>query len=200
MLRVQDAPEGDGNAVGMTARDESGIMKSEKFTRRSPRDNDVVLQITYCGMCHSDVHQLRGEWGGSQYPMIPGHEIIGVVIDTGDKVTKFKVGDSAAVGCMVDSCLSCNHCKNGDEQYCREGMVGTYNSKCAVDSSELTLPVLTAACVNRMNVQLPYACGCLGCDLALRVSVYSHVLRSKMQQVSSSFSTSHWDGDACACT
>lgn len=127
-MLVQDAP-GEGNAVGMTANDETGIMKEEKFVRRDPRENDVVLQITYCGMCHSDVHQLRGEWGNSMFPMIPGHEIIGVVIDTGDKVSKFKVGDSAAVGCMVDSCLSCDHCTRGDEQYCSKGHVGTYNSR-----------------------------------------------------------------------
>eukprot|EP00892_Ulva_mutabilis_P006068 jgi/Ulvmu1/3833/UM018_0045.1 len=124
-----EATDGEGNATGMTAHDDSGTMKKEKFTRREPRENDVVLQITYCGMCHSDVHQVRGEWGNSIYPMIPGHEIIGVVIDTGDKVTKFKVGDSAAVGCMVDSCLSCSHCKNHDEQYCSKGNIGTYNSK-----------------------------------------------------------------------
>eukprot|EP00892_Ulva_mutabilis_P006070 jgi/Ulvmu1/3835/UM018_0047.1 len=80
-------------------------------------------------MCHSDVHQVRGEWGNSIYPMIPGHEIMGIVIDTGAKVTKFKVGDSAAVGCMVDSCLSCNHCKNNDEQYCSKGFIATYNSR-----------------------------------------------------------------------
>lgn len=119
----------------MTAQDESGIMKKENFVRRDPRENDVVLQVTYCGMCHSDVHQLRGEWGNSMYPMIPGHEIIGVVIDTGDKVSKFKVGDSAAVGCMVDSCLSCNHCKNCDEQYCSQGHIATYNSRCVLKST-----------------------------------------------------------------
>lgn len=114
----------------MICHDESGIMKKEKFTRREPRENDVVLQVTYCGMCHSDVHQVRGEWGNSKYPMLPGHEIIGVVIDKGQKVTKFEIGDSAAVGCMVDSCLSCDHCKNCDEQYCSKGHIATYNSRC----------------------------------------------------------------------
>ena len=101
------------------------------FTRRKLRDDDVLIQITYCGMCHSDLHQIRNEWGNSKFPMVPGHELMGVVIDTGKDVKKFKMGDLAAVGCMVDSCEECKQCKRDQEQYCLEGMVGTYNGKCA---------------------------------------------------------------------
>jgi alcohol dehydrogenase (NADP+) len=102
-----------------------------KFKRRELRSDDVKLQITYVGMCHSDVHQLRNEWGSSQYPMVPGHEILGVVTDVGADVTKFKMGDLAAVGCMVDSCGKCNHCQVSEEQYCTTGAIMTYNGTCA---------------------------------------------------------------------
>ena len=98
------------------------------FERREPRDNDVAIDIKYCGICHSDIHQVRDEWGGSQFPMVPGHEIAGVVTRVGSKVTKFKVGDQVGVGCMVDSCRHCDQCHSGLEQFCAEGMTGTYNS------------------------------------------------------------------------
>ena len=99
------------------------------FERRSPRDNDVVIDIQYCGVCHSDIHSARNEWGGAMYPLVPGHEIIGKVTQVGSKVTRFKVGDLAGVGCMVDSCQECSSCGMGLEQYCEKGFVGTYNSK-----------------------------------------------------------------------
>lgn len=97
------------------------------FSRREPRAHDVQIEILYCGVCHSDIHQVRGEWGNSTFPMVPGHEIVGRVISVGEHVTKFKVGDLAGVGCFVDSCRVCDSCKEGLEQYCEEGMVGTYN-------------------------------------------------------------------------
>jgi uncharacterized zinc-type alcohol dehydrogenase-like protein len=99
------------------------------FDRRDPLPHDVQIDIHYCGVCHSDVHQARDEWGGSLFPMVPGHEIVGKVISVGSAVKKFKVGDQVGVGCMVDSCRECSCCKEGEEQYCERGMVGTYNSK-----------------------------------------------------------------------
>ncbi len=99
-----------------------------QITRRKPGPSDVHFEILYCGVCHSDIHQVRNEWGGSIYPMVPGHEIVGRVKSVGDKVTKFKTGDLAAVGCLVDSCRTCENCRHGMEQYCRNGSVGTYNS------------------------------------------------------------------------
>lgn len=99
------------------------------FDRRSPGEHDVQIEILYCGVCHSDVHQVRDEWGGSIYPMVPGHEIVGRVTAVGSHVKKFAVGDLAGVGCFVDSCRTCANCQEGLEQYCDEGMVGTYNGR-----------------------------------------------------------------------
>jgi len=98
------------------------------FDRREPGAKDVQVEILYCGVCHSDIHQARDEWGGSLYPMVPGHEIIGRVTKTGNAVTKFKKGDLAAVGVMIDSCRKCRNCKNQVENYCEEDMTGTYNA------------------------------------------------------------------------
>jgi alcohol dehydrogenase (NADP+) len=100
-----------------------------RFERREVGPTDVLIDIEYCGVCHSDLHQVKDEWGGSLFPMVPGHEIVGRVSKVGDKVRGFKVGDRAGVGCMVDSCRSCDSCKEGLEQYCQKGFVGTYNSK-----------------------------------------------------------------------
>mmetsp|Transcript_35477 Transcript_35477/g.76496 ORF Transcript_35477/g.76496 Transcript_35477/m.76496 type:complete len:219 (+) Transcript_35477:50-706(+) len=98
-------------------------------TRRACGPHDVVIDVKFAGICHSDIHQVRNEWGPATFPMVPGHEVGGKVVAVGSEVTKFKVGDSAGVGCMVDSCRDCNNCGMGEEQYCTEGMVGTYNSK-----------------------------------------------------------------------
>jgi alcohol dehydrogenase (NADP+) len=95
--------------------------------RREPGANDVSIDILYCGVCHSDLHTARGEWGGVNFPAVPGHEIVGRVAAVGDSVARHKVGDMVAVGCMVDSCQHCNPCKRGLEQYCEVGMTGTYN-------------------------------------------------------------------------
>lgn len=96
--------------------------------RRDLGPNDVQFQILFCGVCHSDLHQVRGEWGNSIFPMVPGHEIVGRVTSVGCEVTKFKTGDLAGVGCLVDSCRECKNCKKGLEQYCKKGGSGTYNS------------------------------------------------------------------------
>eukprot|EP00796_Vickermania_ingenoplastis_P006526 gene6525-4702_t len=98
------------------------------ITRRPVGDEDVSIKVAFCGVCHSDIHQARDEWGGSIFPMVPGHEIVGHVTAVGPKVTKFKVGDPVGVGCMVDSCLKCKHCQRGVEQYCAVRTSFTYNS------------------------------------------------------------------------
>ncbi len=98
-----------------------------EFNRREIGDNDVAIDIKYCGVCHSDIHQVRNEWSNSKFPMVPGHEITGIVTSVGKKVKNFKKGDKAGVGCLVDSCNECRECKDGLEQYC-PSPVFTYNS------------------------------------------------------------------------
>jgi len=95
--------------------------------RRTPGDRDVAIDILFCGVCHSDLHTVRGEWAGTQFPSVPGHEIVGRVTAVGPKATKFSVGDIVGVGCMVDSCQHCAPCEQGLEQYCDNGFTGTYN-------------------------------------------------------------------------
>jgi uncharacterized zinc-type alcohol dehydrogenase-like protein len=97
------------------------------FSRRDLGPKDVLIDIKFCGICHSDIHQVRNEWGGSTYPMVPGHEIVGLVAEVGPQVKHFKAGDKAGVGCMVDACRQCPDCKDGHEQFC-EHAVFTYNS------------------------------------------------------------------------
>jgi len=104
-------------------------LEAYNFERRAVDPDDVQIDILFCGVCHSDLHQVKNEWGGSQYPMVPGHEIVGKVLTVGTNVTKFKVGDLAGVGVMVDSCKTCKTCTQDLEQYCEEGFVGTYNNK-----------------------------------------------------------------------
>lgn len=104
------------------------LLSPYTFNRREPGPNDVVIDILFCGICHSDIHQVRNEWSGAKYPMVPGHEIIGRVSRIGNSVTKFKPGDLAGIGCFIDSCRTCIPCRNGIEQYCENGMSATYNS------------------------------------------------------------------------
>lgn len=99
-----------------------------EITRRNVGDNDVHLEVIYCGICHSDIHQARNEWGGSKYPMVPGHEILGRVVNVGSKVTKFKKGELGGIGCFVDSCRECELCKGHEENMCVKGCALTYNS------------------------------------------------------------------------
>lgn len=110
-------------------------LREFSFDRRDLRPNDVQIEILYCGVCHSDLHTARNEWKGTIYPCVPGHEIVGRVIQIGSKVKKFKVGDLAAVGCMVDSCRECCECKENLEQYCNKGSTYTYNSKDKIDGT-----------------------------------------------------------------
>src|SRR5690606_21399652 len=102
-------------------------LKQMSIERREVTAKDVEIDILYCGVCHSDLHTARNEWGGTVYPNVPGHEIVGRITKVGEGVTKFKVGDLAGVGCMVDSCRECESCKEGLEQYCENGNVQTYN-------------------------------------------------------------------------
>jgi alcohol dehydrogenase (NADP+) len=98
-----------------------------KIDRRTPGNDDVQIDILYCGVCHSDIHQARSEWGPAIYPLVPGHEIVGRVMSVGSNVSKFKVGDLVGVGCFIDSCRTCPSCQSGEEQYCENGMHATYN-------------------------------------------------------------------------
>ena len=98
------------------------------FTRREPRPDDVSIEVLYCGVCHTDIHRARDEWGGSRYPLVPGHEVIGRVTAVGKDVEDFKPGDIVGVGCLVDSCQHCSPCTRGLEQYCTEGAIFAYNS------------------------------------------------------------------------
>ena len=116
------------STLGYAAKSARAPLAPFTFERRDPGANDVAIDIKFCGICHSDIHQARDEWGGSQFPMVPGHEIAGVVSRVGPKVTKYKVGDRVGVGCFVDSCRNCSSCKQGLEQFCQDGMTGTYNS------------------------------------------------------------------------
>ena len=97
--------------------------------RRETRDNDVKIDIDYCGVCHSDIHTAHNDWGNAVYPLVPGHEIVGKVVEVGSSVSSFKVGDIVGVGCLVDSCQTCDACKDGDEQYCHSRATWTYGSK-----------------------------------------------------------------------
>lgn len=114
---------------GYAVQDASSPLAPFTFSRRAPGSHDVHIEILYCGICHTDLHQCRNDWGGSTYPMVPGHEIIGRVKAVGAQVAKLKVGDIAGVGCMVDSCRQCAACRADLEQYCENGPVWTYNSQ-----------------------------------------------------------------------
>jgi len=96
--------------------------------RRNPGPHDIEIDIMYCGVCHTDIHFVNNDWGISIYPMVPGHEIVGRVVAVGDHVTKLKLGDTAGVGCLVDSCRECDYCNEGLEQYCTNGFVLTYSA------------------------------------------------------------------------
>lgn len=109
--------------------DADGQVEPMEIERRSLRPEDVAIRISHCGICHSDLHQARNDWGNSLYPMVPGHEIVGTVTEVGSAVTRFRQGERVAVGCLVDSCQQCPQCQAGHEQFCVNGMVGTYNSR-----------------------------------------------------------------------
>jgi alcohol dehydrogenase (NADP+) len=117
------------SAKGYAAQDPTADLAPWNFERREVGDHDVQFDIHYCGVCHSDLHQIRNDWFPGIFPMVPGHEIVGRVTRVGSQVSKFKPGDLAGVGCLVDSCRTCENCSEGLEQYCLNGGVGTYNSR-----------------------------------------------------------------------
>ncbi|MCM3869928.1 MAG: alcohol dehydrogenase catalytic domain-containing protein, partial [Pyrinomonadaceae bacterium] len=112
---------------GYAAKTPTSNLEPFTFERRELGPHDVLIEILYCGVCHSDIHQTRDEWGGSIFPMVPGHEIAGRITKVGSEVTKFHVGDLAGVGCFVDSCRVCENCQEGFEQHCINHLVATYN-------------------------------------------------------------------------
>ena len=114
------------HTLGFAAFSPAAPLGPWSFERRAPGPRDVQIQILFCGICHSDLHTVRGEWGPISYPQVPGHEIVGRVVSTGSDVTRWKAGDMVGVGCMVDSCRTCPSCEDGLEQYCEAGMTGTY--------------------------------------------------------------------------
>jgi len=117
------------NVKAYGAKSNDANLDMMEIERRDILANDVKIEIDYCGVCHSDIHQVRNDWGNSKYPVVPGHEIIGRVVEVGSSVKNFKEGDLVGVGCMVDSCQECKSCEDGLEQYCENGMTATYNGK-----------------------------------------------------------------------
>jgi uncharacterized zinc-type alcohol dehydrogenase-like protein len=114
-------------AYGAESKD--AALKEMSITRRALNDDDVQIDILYCGVCHSDIHAKNNDWQNAIYPIVPGHEIIGKVVETGSEVSKYKKGDIVGVGCMLDSCQTCSACEDDLEQFCEKGMTGTYNGK-----------------------------------------------------------------------
>ncbi|GJM98864.1 hypothetical protein PR202_ga15911 [Eleusine coracana subsp. coracana] len=104
--------------LGWAARDASGHLSTYIFSRRAPGDDDVTIKVLFCGVCHTDLHVIKNEWGNAMYPVVPGHEVVGIVTDVGRSVTKFKAGDTVGVGYFVDSCRTCESCSTGHENYC----------------------------------------------------------------------------------
>lgn len=121
--------------IGYATKSKDSQLEPFNFERRELRSNDVAIEILYSGICHSDLHQARNDWGFSEYPMVPGHEIIGKVIEVGNQVVNHKIGDTVAVGVMVDSCLQCDQCRKDEEHLCRETFTQTYNSPDRIDKS-----------------------------------------------------------------
>lgn len=114
---------------GYAALTAKAVLQPFSFERREVGDQDVLITITHCGICHSDIHQARDEWGGSLFPMVPGHEIVGTVAKVGAAVKKWRIGDRVGVGCFVDSCRTCPACREGLEQYCDGGALWTYSGR-----------------------------------------------------------------------
>lgn len=116
------------NVKAYAAKSAEKPLEPYQIDRRAPEADDVEIEILYCGVCHSDIHTARGEWGGTMYPVVPGHEIVGKVTNIGSNVSRFKIGDTVGVGCFVDSCGHCKNCEQDNEQYCENGNSQTYNS------------------------------------------------------------------------
>jgi Zn-dependent alcohol dehydrogenase len=162
-------------SLGYAASAPDAALAPIRFDRREPGQGEVLIEIAYCGVCHSDLHQARGEWGNTLYPCVPGHEIIGTVTAVGDGVSKFKTGDKVGVGCMVDSCGHCTSCDDGLEQYVRR----------CVDCDDIGFFPLNRA----MRLRLAKTAGeGLRHDLVDNVGKSSNVLLSNLSHIESDIS------------
>jgi uncharacterized zinc-type alcohol dehydrogenase-like protein len=172
---------------GYAGKDEHGKLVPWNFERRAVGDNDILIEIKYSGICHSDIHTIRGHWGKQQYPQVPGHEIAGIVTAIGKNVKKFKVGDKAGIGCMVDSCMKCESCKRGEEHHCETtGMVGTYGIPEKSSPTGITQGGYSSNIVVRDhfaikipdNIDLKYAAPLL----CAGITTYSPMMKYKMKK------------------
>ena len=172
---------------GYAGKDEQGKLVSWNFDRRPVGDNDIMIDVKFSGICHSDIHTIKGHWGKQQYPQVPGHEIAGIVSAVGKNITKFKVGDQAGVGCMVNSCMKCESCKNGEEQHCETtGMVGTYGSPEQSSPTGITqggystnIVVTEHFAINiPNNIELQYAAPLL----CAGITTYSPLMKAKFKK------------------
>lgn len=135
-LAAQEAERIPSKGYALLSKD--GTFQTYDFTRHAPGEHDILIRTMYCGICHSDIHQVHSDWREETYPIVPGHEIVGEVVHVGNAVTRFKVGDIAGVGCMVNSCRHCEYCEEGEEQYCLDGRVLTYADKDIYHGGEMT--------------------------------------------------------------
>lgn len=141
VLTISSMTFAQGNRIlskGLALFSKDGKFESYEFSRHAIGDNDILIDILYSGICHSDIHMGRSEWGNITYPFVGGHEIAGRVTQIGKSVTKFKVGDYAGIGCIINSCEQCDNCQHGLEQFCEKGMVGTYASHDYLHNNEIT--------------------------------------------------------------
>jgi len=175
------------NSKGYAGKDEQGKLVSWNFERRPVGDKDILIDIKFSGICHSDIHTIKGHWGKQQYPQVPGHEIAGVVSAVGKNVTRFKIGDKAGVGCMVNSCMKCEPCKNGEEQHCETtGMVGTYGTPEKSSPTGITQGgyssniVVTEHFAIKIpdNIELQYAAPLL----CAGITTYSPIIKAKFKK------------------
>ena len=172
---------------GYAARDTSGKLSPWSFERRPVGDDDILIEIKFCGICHSDIHQLRGDWGPQKYPQVPGHEIAGVVVATGKNVTRFKVGDHAGVGCMVDSCGTCESCRHGEEQHCdNDATLFTYGYPDKTSPTGITQGGYANNLVvrERFAIQLPRTIGLQNAAplLCAGITTYSPLVKASIKK------------------
>jgi len=172
---------------GYAARDTSGKLSPWSFERRPVGDDDILIEIKFCGICHSDIHQLRGDWGPQKYPQVPGHEIAGVVVATGKNVTRFKVGDHAGVGCMVDSCGTCESCRHGEEQHCdNDATLFTYGYPDKTSPTGITQGGYANNIVvrERFAIQLPKTIGLQNAAplLCAGITTYSPLVKASIKK------------------
>ena len=172
---------------GYAARDTSGKLSPWSFERRPVGDDDILIEIKFCGICHSDIHQLRGDWGPQKYPQVPGHEIAGVVVATGKNVTRFKVRDHAGVGCMVDSCGTCESCRHGEEQHCdNDATLFTYGYPDKTSPTGITQGGYANNIVvrERFAIQLPKTIGLQNAAplLCAGITTYSPLVKASIKK------------------